>query len=284
MFEPPVRDVVVILPAAGTGERFSASTESENSSSPKQFVIVGPNSLPLFIHTVNAFSRISWISKVVLLVADNQLEFVQTTIGSAASVESVTKTVVVAGCSTRHRTIRSGVNLVAKMVPRPEVVIVHDVVRPFVEESVCKSVAMAAKSHGAAGVYAPLVSTVVSIDNKGFLADVLPRSQFFASEMPQGFLFANLLLAYTSATEEELETGTECLALVKTYAGCHVKMLPINPNQYYKVTYERDLLAVDAMLKQTPPVLKSSSSSDSFVVDARQATVCNRCNAETDYP
>lgn len=67
------------------------------------------------------------------------------------------------------------------------------------------------------------------------MTESLPRSKLFASEMPQAFAWNNLLVAYQNATDEDLEFGTECLALVKKYSGCRVKMLEVDPNKYYKV-------------------------------------------------
>lgn len=53
---------------------------------------------------------------------------------------------VVTGGSTRHRSIRNGVQALAE--DRPEVVVIHDAVRPFVEEGFLHQIALAAKEHG----------------------------------------------------------------------------------------------------------------------------------------
>lgn len=54
---------------------------------------------------------------------------------------------------TRHRSIFSGLKALAEDQPdsklsKPEVVIIHDAVRPFVEEDILLKVATAAKEHG----------------------------------------------------------------------------------------------------------------------------------------
>lgn len=54
---------------------------------------------------------------------------------------------------TRHRSIFNGLKALAQDQPdsklsKPEVVIIHDAVRPFVEEEVLFKVAAAAKEHG----------------------------------------------------------------------------------------------------------------------------------------
>lgn len=67
------------------------------------------------------------------------------------------------------------------------------------------------------------------------MEDSLPRSEYFASEMPQAFTYSALREAYNAATEVELDNGTECLALVKKYTHCQIKMTPVDPNLYFKV-------------------------------------------------
>lgn len=66
--------------------------------------------------------------------------------------------------------------------------IIHDAVRPFVEEDILLKVVMAAKEHGAAGAIRPLVSTVIASAADGCLDHSLERAKYRASEMPQAFL------------------------------------------------------------------------------------------------
>uniref|UniRef100_A0A9L0IY59 D-ribitol-5-phosphate cytidylyltransferase n=1 Tax=Equus asinus TaxID=9793 RepID=A0A9L0IY59_EQUAS len=106
---------------------------------------------------------------------------------------------------TRHRSIFNGLKALAEDQPnsklcKPEVVIIHDAVRPFVEEDVLLKVAIAAKEHGAAGAIRPLVSTVISPSADGCLDHSLDRASHRASEMPQAFLFDVIYEAYQQVT------------------------------------------------------------------------------------
>lgn len=60
---------------------------------------------------------------------------------------------IVKGGITRHRSIFNGLKVFAENefsnhLQKPEVVIIHDAVRPFVEEDILSKVVMAAKEHG----------------------------------------------------------------------------------------------------------------------------------------
>lgn len=80
-------------------------------------------------------------------------------------------------------------------------VILHDAVRPFVDEQTLRSVTMAANNNGAAGMIRPLSSTVVAQSCDGFLDHSLDRSKFRASEMPQAFKYEVIQKAYMKCTE-----------------------------------------------------------------------------------
>lgn len=64
-----------------------------------------------------------------------------------------TKVKVVEGGTTRHRSIFSGLQALSEssedpVLPRPKVVIIHDAVRPFVDEEFLLKITLAAKEQG----------------------------------------------------------------------------------------------------------------------------------------
>ncbi|XP_068950538.1 D-ribitol-5-phosphate cytidylyltransferase isoform X2 [Petaurus breviceps papuanus] len=161
-------------------------------------------------------------------------------------------TLVEAG-ATRHQSIFNGLKALAgdhphAKLPTPTIVIIHDAVRPFVEEDVLVRVVTAAKDHGAAGAIRPLVSTVISPNADGCLDQSLDRSKHRASEMPQAFLFDVIYRAYCQCSDYDMEFGTECLHLALKY--CHTKaQLVEGPPDLWKVTYRRDLYAMESIIK-----------------------------------
>ncbi|XP_032729820.1 D-ribitol-5-phosphate cytidylyltransferase isoform X2 [Lontra canadensis] len=154
---------------------------------------------------------------------------------------------------TRHRSIFNGLRALAEDQPnsklsKPEVVIIHDAVRPFVEEDVLLKVVTAAKEHGAAGAVRPLVSTVISPSADGRLDHSLERARHRASEMPQAFLFDVIYEAYQQCSDYDLEFGTECLQLALKYGHVNAKLVEGSPD-LWKVTYKRDLYAAESIIK-----------------------------------
>ncbi|XP_040820952.1 D-ribitol-5-phosphate cytidylyltransferase isoform X2 [Ochotona curzoniae] len=184
--------VAAVLPAGGCGERMGVRT-------PKQFCPILER--PLISYTLQALERARWVKDIVVVVtAENQ-----------GAMESIIRKYRHARVSlaeagvTRHRSIFNGLKALVGDKPgcelsKPEVVIIHDAVRPFMDEDVLLQVVLAAKEHGAAGAMRPLVSTVIRASADGCLDHSLERAAHRASEMPQAFRFDVIYKAYQQVT------------------------------------------------------------------------------------
>ncbi|XP_069318030.1 D-ribitol-5-phosphate cytidylyltransferase isoform X2 [Eulemur rufifrons] len=184
--------VAAVLPAGGCGERMGVPT-------PKQFCPILER--PLISYTLQALESVCWIKDIVVAVTGENIEAMN---GIIQKYQHKRISVVEAGV-TRHRSIFNGLKALAEDQPnsklcKPEVVIIHDAVRPFVEEDVLLKVVIATKEHGAAGAIRPLVSTVISPSADGCLDHSLERARHRASEMPQAFLFDVIYEAYQQVT------------------------------------------------------------------------------------
>ncbi|XP_047455588.1 D-ribitol-5-phosphate cytidylyltransferase [Mugil cephalus] len=235
--------VSVVLPAGGTGERTGLQA-------PKQFFsFLGR---PLISYTIQAFERVPWIQSIVVVVAKEKMDMMMDIIQRFQH----RKVRVVPGGSTRHRSICNGVLAVGKeekertAPDRPKVVIIHDAVRPFVEEDFLRKIALAAKEQGASGAIRPLVSTVIATTSEGYLDHSLERTKYRASEMPQGFSYDVIYQAYQRCSDSDFEFGTECLHLALQYCGTNAKLIE-GPPTLWKVTYKRDLAAAESIIKET---------------------------------
>ncbi|XP_055128505.1 D-ribitol-5-phosphate cytidylyltransferase isoform X1 [Symphalangus syndactylus] len=233
--------VAAVLPAGGCGERMGVPT-------PKQFCPILER--PLISYTLQALERVCWIKDIVVAVTGENMEVMKSII---QKYQHKRISLVEAGV-TRHRSIFNGLKALAEdqlnsKLSKPEVVIIHDAVRPFVEEDVLLKVVTAAKEHGAAGAIRPLVSTVISPSADGCLDYSLERARHRASEMPQAFLFDVIYEAYQQCTDYDLEFGTECLQLTLKYCCTKAKLVEGSPD-LWKVTYKRDLYATESIIKE----------------------------------
>ncbi|XP_054993260.1 D-ribitol-5-phosphate cytidylyltransferase isoform X1 [Sorex araneus] len=265
--------VAAVLPAGGSGERMGVPT-------PKQFCPVLER--PLISYTLQALERVCWIKDIVVAVTGENMETMK---GIVEKYRHKRISLVEAGV-TRHRSIFNGLKALAEDQPdsklsKPEVVIIHDAVRPFVEEDVIFKVVIAAKEHGASGAIRPLVSTVISPSADGILDHSLERARHRASEMPQAFLFDVIYEAYRQCSDYDLEFGTECLQLALKYCHTKAKLVEGSPD-LWKVTYKRDLYAAESIIKerisQQICILMGTNENEEYIVGLFEKMLKNELN------
>ncbi|XP_053201821.1 D-ribitol-5-phosphate cytidylyltransferase-like [Panonychus citri] len=251
----------IIIPAAGSGSRF-------DNSPPKQFVKV--DGLPLLYYTISTFVKLSSTVlrnglTIVVVCPERYVSLVREEILSYFSnqVEKGSLTVIL-GCDSRHRSINTALNYLHKRPDRPELVIIHDGVRPMVDTNLLSQLIEMAKENGAAGPICDLVSTTLKIDSENFISDVLYRDLYKQSEMPQVFRYEVIKKGYDDATDFDLDNGTECMDLVRKYTNVKTKVVRGSPSNLFKVTFKKDLYAIEGMLKEirTIKLIPMSSSVD----------------------
>lgn len=114
-------------------------------------------------HLIFFFSsnRIPWVESIVVVVAKESHELMLQIIHQFQHA----KVKVVEGGTTRHRSIFNGLQAFSEsaegpVLPRPKVVIIHDAVRPFIEEDFLLKITLAAKEQGVRTFYMHKFSTV----------------------------------------------------------------------------------------------------------------------------
>uniref|UniRef100_A0A5F9D8V4 D-ribitol-5-phosphate cytidylyltransferase n=1 Tax=Oryctolagus cuniculus TaxID=9986 RepID=A0A5F9D8V4_RABIT len=132
--------VAAVLPAGGCGERMGVGT-------PKQFCPILER--PLISYTLQALERVCWIKDIVVAVTAENMGVMERIV---QKYQHTRVSLAEAGV-TRHRSIFNGLKALAEDEPgcklsKPQVVIIHDAVRPFVEEDILLQVALAAEEHG----------------------------------------------------------------------------------------------------------------------------------------
>lgn len=200
--------VTALVPAAGTGSRLGLG--------PKAFVTVA--GATLLQHTLTALADLVGEVLVALPRAD-----------VAAFRAQKPGLTVIAGGATRQATVRA---LLAGATS--ELVIVHDVARPFLTPAVVGRVLTAARRTGAATAALQPADTVVTAS--GY--ETIPREELRLVQTPQAFSRALLYEAHEQAHGAGYE-GTDDASLVARL-GRAVEIVPGSP-LLSKLTRPEDL-------------------------------------------
>lgn len=174
--------VTAIIVAAGAGVRMGGVD--------KLFAEVG--GLPLLAHTLKAFEACPSVHEIILVSSDVNLNRCWKLV---RSLELKKVTEVVPGGARRQDSVLQGLT----RVQDSPWVIIHDGVRPFVNDTLISAGLAAAKEHGAAVAAVPVKDTIKVVNADGVVRNTPSRETLFAAQTPQVFRTEIILKAYKDA-------------------------------------------------------------------------------------
>lgn len=204
--------VFAIIPAAGLGTRMAPSGKKGQPS--KQFFEI--NGTPILIHTLRVFARNPQVSQIMVALRKNEMERFRQQLEKeklAAKVE------IVEGGERRQDSVANA--LAALKAAPDDIVLVHDAVRPFVDDQIIASVVREAEKHGAAIAGLPAVDTIKQVERASegaIITSTIPRERVVQAQTPQGFRYELIKRAFDSATADGF-TGTDEASMVERVGG-----------------------------------------------------------------
>ena len=200
--------VIVIIPAAGLGTRMAPGGKKASAS--KQFMEI--NGAPIVFHTLRVFASHRQVSQIVVALRKSEMERFRELLEKEKLAEKVE---IVEGGDHRQQSVG---NAVSSLRAAPDdVVLVHDAVRPFVDEEIVSSVIREVEKHGAAIAGLPAVDTIKQVERAAegaIITSTIPRERVVQAQTPQGFRFSLIQRAFQSAAADGF-IGTDEASLVE---------------------------------------------------------------------
>ncbi len=222
-------DVAAILVAGGSSTRFGR---------PKQFEEIG--GLPMYQFVARTFSRIESIGRIVLVGPSAHLAEM-----TAGMIQFGTHTEwsVIEGGESRQESVSKGLSSLSNGTD-VSIVLVHDVARALIAESIIQAVIESAREHGAAIVAIPVVDTLKRASD-GVVESTVSREHLWRAQTPQGARIDLLRKALHEAAELGFQ-GTDEAELLEQIG---VKPWIVDGSERnFKLTYSEDLERARAML------------------------------------
>jgi len=189
----------VIIPAAGVGERMGASVS-------KQFLPL--QGKPIIVHTLERFQMCAAVDEIIVAVHPSSRRQVELLVDEYRLSKAAK---IVEGGRRRQDSVS---NAIRHIEPGAEIVIVHDAVRPFVQQKVILHSIDKAKSMSAAVAAVRVKDTIKVGNDRGEFERTLDRSVLWLAQTPQTFRKQLLIDAYEHAGREEIE-ATDDASLVE---------------------------------------------------------------------
>jgi 2-C-methyl-D-erythritol 4-phosphate cytidylyltransferase len=220
-----------LIVAAGRGYRVGGPL-------PKQYLPLAGH--PILRHTIQALARHPDIDAVqVLIHPDDQALYDDATAGLEKLLA------VRFGGKERQDSVRLGLEAIGAL--KPEAVLIHDAVRPFIAPHTISAVLEVLARNAAAIVGVPLADTLKRVE-EGVITGTVSRAGLWRAQTPQGFRYKDILQAHRHAVLTAPETDFTDDAMIAEHAGLRVEMV-LGAEDNFKITTAADLARAEAMLQ-----------------------------------
>lgn len=184
-----------LIIAGGTGNRMGQDI-------PKQFINVYDK--PVIVYTLEAFQKHPQIDAIQVVCIDGWHDILK----AYAKQFGITKLKeVVSGGASAQESIRNGVYSLENVCKADDLIIVHDGVRPLVEDSVLSDVIIKAQEYGNAVTSMPYNEQIFKIYDEKSTREYIPRDTLRRVSTPQAYKFGKLLESYKKAFAENIGIG-----------------------------------------------------------------------------
>ena len=185
---------IAIIIAGGSGHRMGQDI-------PKQFINVYDK--PILIYTLEGFQKHPQIDAIEVVCIDGWHDVLR----AYAKQFNITKLKwIVSGGSTGQESIRNGVYNLEGYAKDNDIVVIHDGIRPLVEDSVLTDVLVKAAKFGNAVTSMPYNEQIFVIDenDNSVTTQYIPRETLRRVSTPQAYRFDILDQRYHEAFEKEI--------------------------------------------------------------------------------
>jgi len=215
--------VAAIVVAGGLGSRIK-------SNIPKQYLKIGGKEI--IIHTLQKFEKIEQIDEIIVAVNKDYLKFCEEELLRAYELH---KCKFIEGGETRQESVYNGLKCVKNDT---EIVLIHDSVRPFVEESKILELIQETFKNGSCTLGVKVKDTIKICNIEREIIKTPKRETLWAMQTPQCFKYEILRVAHEIAISENF-VGTDDCILVERIGG-KVKVIESSYGNI-KITSEEDL-------------------------------------------
>lgn len=183
---------VALIIAAGSGKRMEQDI-------PKQFINVYDK--PVLIYTLETFQKHPEIDVIETICLDGWHDILK----AYAKQYGITKLKwILSGGKTGQESIRNGVYHLEGICGQDDIIIIHDGIRPMVNEAVLSDVIVTCKKYGNAVTALPYNEQIFKIKDEHSTQEYIPREQLRRVSTPQAYRFGKLSWAYHEAFEKNI--------------------------------------------------------------------------------
>ncbi len=197
---------VAVIFAGGTGQRMNLRTK------PKQFLELYGK--PIIIYTLEKFEQSKLIDGIIVVCLKDWIEYCWKIIKKHEIKKIVS---IVPGGDTGLISRRNGVVEASKFFQEDSVVLMHDGVRPLIDEKTISDNIACVRKKGSAITVAMAQETVAIQSKDGTVGEIFDRSRCEIAKAPQCFFLGDLLRVHNQAIEEGIKDCIDTAVLMQKH-------------------------------------------------------------------
>ena len=227
---------VAVIFAGGTGQRMNTRTR------PKQFLEL--HGKPIIVYTLEAFDRHSEIDGIVVVMLESWIGYTKELIRKFG-IEKVKK--IVPGGSSGQESIYNGLCAASEFYCDDDIVLIHDGVRPLVDEDTISANIRSVKERGTAITVTAAIETITMKDETGAVGTIIDRSRCELARAPQSFRLGQILDVHNKVRRESGSAGFIDSASMMKHYGYKLYTVQGKPENI-KITTPSDFYIFRAMV------------------------------------
>lgn len=180
-----------VIFAGGTGQRMNTRTV------PKQFLEL--HGKPIIIYTLEAFERHEEIDGIIVVMIESWIDHTRDLV-RRYGLEKVKR--IVPGGASGQESIYNGIKAAADVYGPDDIVLIHDGVRPLIDEETITANIRSVEKYGTAITVTPAIETITMKDETGAVGTIIDRSMCELARAPQSFRLGQILDVHEKARKE----------------------------------------------------------------------------------
>lgn len=223
--------------AGGVGSRMNSKAR------PKQFLEI--HGKPILIHTIEHFELHPDIDSVCLVIVKEWIDYARNLI-EKYNLKKVKWVVPGGGSALESQFLGMQVIKSSVKISNEDIVLIHDGVRPLINEQLITDCIEGVKKFGSAVTVAPAIETIIRADECGIIKDTFPRTECKLARAPQAFFLNEIMVAHQKAIEEGKYDYIDSTSLLLHF-NKKIHTI-IGPSENIKVTNPADFYICRALL------------------------------------
>lgn len=226
---------IAVIFAGGSGQRMNTR------SKPKQFLDV--HGKPVIIYTLEIFQEHKYIDGIILICIESWIEYAKKLINKY----NLTKVLdVIPGGKSGQESIFLGLKTAYEKYDKESIVLIHDGVRPLINDEVITNCLDCVKQNGNAITIAPAIETIFRKNEDGTVGDIFKRSDCELAKAPQCFYLKDIYNAHIQSQKDNKYDFIDSASMMQYYG--HKLYTVEGPAENIKITTPSDFYIFRAIM------------------------------------